>query len=312
MSTTLPETLAILCLLFCLLCGTGSALADDTAAPEKTAPNASAVLVNVNGEPVTEAQILRRLKAVDPDVELHRDDANRWSRLMESATEAEIRDRLLLQGARAEGMKILEEQLAAALARSRELLGEERFAAMLANQDASEADYKTFLEERLLIDQYRAKVTGDPAIDEATLRDYYRGHKGSFQAPARARLEMVELTDARLAERVVERLRAGEPLAELDDRDAGIHTMERWVNLRDLPRALEEQVEHAEANDVLGPLAAGEKTRVIRVGERQASHKLSYKEAKGLIRTKLQERRRQAALDDWYEQAKRQARIEYP
>jgi parvulin-like peptidyl-prolyl isomerase len=312
MRTSLPKTLAILCLPLCLVGDIGSALAGDTVAPEQTAPNAPSVLVIVNGEPVTEAQILRRLKAVDPDVELHRDDANRWSRLLEGATEAEIRDRLLLQAARAEGLEIAEEKLSAALARSRELLGEKRFTEMLAQQNASEADYRAFLKDRLLIDDYRDKVTGDLVLDKATLRDYYRGHRDSFQAPARVRLEMAELTDAGLVDRVAGRLRGGEALAEIDDPDAGIRTMERWVNLRDLPPELSEQVEIAGAGDVLEPFSSGETTRVIRVGERQASRRLSFKESKELIRRKLLESRRQAALDDWYDRAKREARIEYP
>jgi hypothetical protein len=55
-------------------------------------------------------QILRRLKAVDPQVDVYRDDPNRWSRLIESATEAEIRDRLMLQAARDEQMEVSSEE----------------------------------------------------------------------------------------------------------------------------------------------------------------------------------------------------------
>jgi parvulin-like peptidyl-prolyl isomerase len=283
------------------------------AGAEKPADNGEpGLLARVNGAPITEAQVLRRLKAVDPQVEDHRGDPNRWARLLENATEAEIRDQLLLQAARTERLEISEEQLDAALMRSREMLGEERFAKMLAQRGASEADYKTFLGNRLLIDRYRSKVTGDVEVDEATMRDYYRGHKESFQAPARVRLETVELADAGLAERVAERLRGGEALAAIADSDAGIRTREVWVDERDLPPELRGQVEAAAAKDVLGPIDAGGKTRVIRVGGQQASRRLSYKESKGLIRKRLLENRRQAALDDWYERAKRQARIEYP
>jgi hypothetical protein len=56
------------------------------------------------------------------------------------------------------------------------------------------------------------------------LRDYHRGHKESFQAPARVRLETVELTDAGLTEPVAERPQRGEALAVVAD--AGIRTKE--------------------------------------------------------------------------------------
>jgi len=282
------------------------------AGAEKPADNGEGrVLARVNGEPITEVQVLRRLKAVDPQVEDHRGDPNRWARLLESATEAEIRDQLLLQAARAEGLEIPQEELSAALARSREMLGAERFAEMLARRSASEEDYAAFLRDRLLINRYRSKVTGGLKVDEATIRDYYRGHKASFQAPARVRLETVELTDAGFVEQIAERLRGGEALAAIADPDVGIRTREGWVNERDLPPELRRQVEAAAAKDVLGPIDAGGKTRVIRIGEQQASRRLSYKESKGLIRERLLENRRQVALDDWYERAKRQAQIEY-
>jgi hypothetical protein len=79
-----------------------------------------------------------------------------------------------------------------------------------------------------------------------------------------------------------------------------------------LPPALREQIENAAAKDVLGPLRAEEKIRVIRVVERQASSKLSCQESKRLIQARLLESRRQAAVDAWYDRAKRWAQILYP
>jgi parvulin-like peptidyl-prolyl isomerase len=272
----------------------------------------SKVLVVVNGEPITEAQVLRRLKAVDPDVEVHRETPNRWSRLMESATEAEIRDRLLLQAARADGLEVSQGDLSGQLARSREILGEDRFAEMLARRGASDADYRAFLRDRMLIDKYRSMLFADLDIDDATLRDYYRGHKESFRAPARVWLEAVELADAGLAQRVAERLRGGEKLTALADAGAGVRTREGWVLERDLPAKVRELVDAAAAGDVLGPIDAGGETRVIRVRERQASRLLSYQESRDLIRERLTENRVQAVLDAWYEGARGGATIEYP
>jgi hypothetical protein len=97
---------------------------------------------------------------------------------------------------------------------------------MLAERQASEADCRAFLSSRMLIDKYRSRIVDDLEVDEATLRDYYRGHRDSFQAPARVGLEVVELTDVGLAERIAERLREGEALAAVEDPDAGVRIRE--------------------------------------------------------------------------------------
>ena len=285
--------------------------ADEVAAPSSEVGKET-VLARVNGEPITDRQVLRRLKAVDPKVEEHRSDLNRWMRLTESAMEAEIRDRLLLQAARAEGLEVSPDELSTALARSRELLGAERYAAMLANRGATEADYAGFLGDRLLIDKYRAKITGDLTVDDENLRDYYRGHKASFVAPARVRLEVVETTDVQLADRTVEQLREGEPLQVLSGLAPGVRSKDEWVNETSLPPDLRAQIEAADLNAVLGPIEVAGRFRVIRLRERQASRKLSFEESKDLIRQRLLQNREQAGLDAWYEQAKRTAKIEYP
>jgi hypothetical protein len=289
----------------------GAALAGGTATTGPAGTGEARILARVNGEPITETQVLRRLKAVDPKVEMHRDNPNRWSRLLESATEAEIRDRLLLQAARTEGLGVSAAELDAALARSREMLGKDRFAELLAKRGASEADYKTFLADRLLIDKYSSKITGGITLDEETLRDYSRGHKESFVVPARVRLETVEVADSGLMGGLTKRLKDGQSLEEIVDPEAGIHTSEGWIDERDLPLELRKAVEDASAGDVLGPIEWKGRIRVVRVRERQPSRKLSYRESKDLIRKRLLGNREQAALDAWYEQAKARAKIEY-
>lgn len=296
---------------FLLGCALSASATGDAATVKPAGKQESGVLARVNGVPITETQVLRRLKAVDPSVEDHRSDPNRWARLRESATEAEIRDRLLLDAAHTEGLRISDKELAAALARSRELLGSERYKQMLETRGASEEEYAEFLGNRFLMDKFKFKITADIAVDDGTLREYYRGHKDSLIAPARVRLQTVELADADLAEQVVERLKSGESLAALSDVYAGTRTSEGWVNLRDLPPDLEGQVEAAAANEVLTALGPSGTTRVIRVRERQPPRSLSYEESRGLIRKRLVDIRRQAVLDDWYERTKRQAQVEY-
>jgi len=307
-----PRLLRVsLAVLFVASAALVASAADDVAPPSSEVRKEN-VLARVNGEPITDEQVLRRLKAVDPKVEEHRSDPNRWMRLTESATEAEIRDRLLLQAAHAEGLEVPPDELSSALARSRELLGSERYAAMLSDRGATETEYARFLSDRLLIDKYRAKITADLTVDDETLRDYYRGHKASFVVPDRVRLEVVETMDVQIADRTAEQLREGGPLQEaLSGFGPGVRSKDEWINEGSLPPELRAQIKAADLNAVLGPIEVGGRFRVIRVRDRQASRKLSFGKSRDIIRQRLLQNRSQAAMDAWYEQAKRTAKIEY-
>ena len=287
-----------------LLCAVAVSPAVEPAAPR--------VLALVNDQPITEAQVLRRLKAVDPYVESHRADPNRWRRLIESGTEAAIRDRLMLQAATTEGLAVTPEELAAALTRTRELLGEDGYAAMLARQGASQSDFQAFLERRMLIDKFRAKFRDGLSIDDETLRDYYRGHKDGFVSPERLRLETVEVGDVALADQVKTRLQEGAQLATLRDLGDDVRVRDGWVARRQLPAGLQAHLDTANPGDVVGPLETAGRFRVVRVAALEPSRKLTFQEARDVIRERLLGNREQHAVDSWYEQAKRAAKIEYP
>ena len=78
-----------------------------------------------------------------------------------------------------------------------------------------------------------------------------------------------------------------------------------------VPPAMRAAVESAQAGDVLEPTEEAEGIRLIKVQEIQPARTLSFTEAKERIRTSFLNRRRQKALDDWYETAIKKAEIEY-
>jgi parvulin-like peptidyl-prolyl isomerase len=276
----------------------------------------SVVLAKVNGEPITEQQVLRRLQAVHGDVEPYRQDPNRWQRMREAGIEAEIRDRLLLQAAIAEKLQVSGQELQEARARSEKLLGEERFRSMLQKRGATETDYDAFLRERLLIDKYKSTLFKDVSVDEETLRSYYDGHQELFTQPRRAHLESVLVEDREAAREFLTALESGDvggtlPGKQNDTIGSAEKVQRRWVVIDALPPELRAPLDAATAGDVLEPVEEAGQTRIIRVLAVEKARPLSFAEARDGLQATLLHRRQETLLDDWYAQAIKQASIEY-
>jgi parvulin-like peptidyl-prolyl isomerase len=295
-----------------------SAQAEDV--PEKNVSPArsteNAVLAKLNGEPITEQAVLRRLQAVHGDVEPYRQDANRWQRMLEAGIEAELRDRLLLQAAVSEKLKVSEQEVQEARERSRRLLGEDRFRAMLDGRGATETDYDVFLRERLLIEKYKAKLFKDITVDEETLRTYYGGHQELFTRPRRAQLETALVQNPEAAQELLKALKTGGDggplLGQHDDKGGAAENARRgWVAVDDLPPELRTPLESAKAGDVLEPAEEAGQTRIIRVLAIEEARPLSFEEAREELQATLLRRRQESLLDDWYAQASKNAAIEY-
>ena len=267
--------------------------------PHQPAPissRESAILARVNGTPITEQMVLRRLQAVHGDVEPYRKDPN--------------------QAAIAEKLKVSGKEVQEAHARSRRLLGEDRFRSMLEERGASEADYDAFLRERLLIDKYQAKLFKDISVDEETLRSYYDGHQALFTQPRRAHLESMLVQNPEAARELIKSLKSGNdggtlPGKQHDKVGSAEKAQRRWVVIDDLPPKLRTPLETAKAGDVLDPVEETGQTRIIRVLAIEEARPLSFDEARKGLEARFLRRRQESLLDDWYARARKQASIEY-
>jgi parvulin-like peptidyl-prolyl isomerase len=284
--------------------------------PAEASPAEPKLLARFNGKPVTEDQVLRRLQSIHGNLDASRQDPARWQRMQEAGLEAEIRDRLLLEAAMADGLEVTPEDLDASLQRSKQMLGEVRYQAMLQQRGATEQEYRDFLRQRLLIEKYQAKLFADITVDDATLREYYRGHKELFELPDRVLLQTLIVKQPETAKAIHQGLKDGRDFAEMAQQHAAPSAgnggvMTGWMAIRDLTPAMRAAVESAQAGDVLEPIEEAGGIRLIKVQEIQPARTLSFTEAKERMRTSFLNRRRQKALDDWYETAIKKAEIEY-
>jgi parvulin-like peptidyl-prolyl isomerase len=274
------------------------------------------VVATVNGEEITRGDLLRRIRAARGDVDPESMGPNQWQRLVEEALDGELRDRLLANAARTDGMTITPEELEQALARTREIMGEEEFEKMLSARETTEEEYGKFLEQRLLADRYKAGLLKDVAVDEGKVSEYYEGHPDAFAIADSVKLQMMILETLAAAETVHTELAAGADFDELGRQYAvgyekGVGGLTRWIPYEMLPEEVGPRAREAEPGELLAPIDAGSEIFVIRVVEKRQAGPLSLDEVGDEIRTFLRSREQGRILDDWYESARSRADITF-
>jgi parvulin-like peptidyl-prolyl isomerase len=277
---------------------------------EKTAPR---VLVRVNGDPITEESVLRRIQSVHGEMRREDVDPGTWQRLTEAAVESEILDLLLLQAAEKEGYTVSAEAVDRDLARTRQLLGDEAYLAMLKNRGFDEEQFRRYLAERLLISQYRGSLFEKVALSRVDLREYYKGHPQRFALPERYRLHILVFSGPDEATATHARVKEGEPFTTLAEAHAdvgGKASRTRPMPLEALPEGMKQAVADAPLGEVVqydGP----DGSYLIKVLERLDPEERSFEEAEEDVRKFLRGLHEQRLLSDWHEAQVTAATIEH-
>lgn len=312
MTVTRKPSLPIFLLSVAALLGSGIA---NSAQPEaeEAAPDAKVVVARVNGAPVYQADVLRRLRAVHGgDIETAKPDPNRWQMLLEVATQSEITDKLLLQAAVAEGMTVSDDEAQALLERTSKTMGKRAFEEMSKKRGAALQD---FLVERELINRYKEKLFSGIGVEKDVLKEYYRGHKEGFAEPAQARLEVFTFGVRETAEKIHARWQGGESFDTISEaylaEGERVGRRTRWMPIDAVPVELRARVSGADAGTILEPAPIADKFYVVRVIEKQEARRRGFDEVKEEIRETILDLRKSKALDEWYQAASRKAKIEY-
>jgi parvulin-like peptidyl-prolyl isomerase len=280
---------------------------------EGAAPDAQVIVALVNGDPIYQTDVLRRLRAVHgSNTETAKADPNHWQMLLDVATQSAVTDKLLLQAAVAEGMALFTDEAQALLERSRKSMGERAFEEISTKRGA---DLRDFLVERELINRYKKKLFSGIVIGKDVLKEYYRGHKDAFAEPAQVRLEVFTFGVRKTAGTIYKRWQKGESFDTIAEaylaEGERVGRRTRWMPISAVPVELREKVGETDAGTILEPVQIADKFYVVRVIEQREARRRGFDEVQEEIRATILDLRKSTALDEWYQAASREAKIEY-
>jgi parvulin-like peptidyl-prolyl isomerase len=290
--------------------------ASDQPKAENLSTGEQVVVARVNGEAIYEANVLRRMRAAHgDDIEPLKSDPNRWRMLFEVALDTEITDKLLLQTAVAEGMSVPAEEAEELVARTKSLAGEDAFKQMLKERGATEDAFRDFLVEQELIGRYKEKLFSSIEVDDDALENYYDGHPESFAEPEQVRLETFTFDVSDTADRIHARWAGGESFDEIaqtylaEAEKVGRRT--RWMPIDAVPEGFRQKVAAGAPGDILEPARVADKFYVVRILEKRDARIRTFEEVKEEILGMVTRLLRNKRLDEWYQSASREGKIEF-
>ncbi len=234
-----------------------------------------------------------------------------------------IRKELSVLGALDAGMKL---PLDRAERKRREIekrLGKKRYRAGLKAVGMSVAEHRRALAETLLAEAaYDRFVRRPAAVRNRDVRAAYDSDPGRWKRPEALHLRHILLpvepgadgaTAAKVkerAQRLIARIRAGEPFAELAEKSsAGMYRIRGgdlgWVHRGRLLPELEKAAWAAKAGSLVGPVRSDKGYHILQVVARRPARPMTFEEAAPMIRAKLEKRRLQSAERRWFSELKR-------
>jgi foldase protein PrsA len=307
------KTLSLFLLFFVLV--TGCKKAQD---PETTYPDmrSKKVLARVDGEPVYEGDVVRRIRMTHGNVNDFAFDNNRWQRMIKAGTENEILDKLLLREAIAQGVTASDTEVDSLLNRTREMLKEENFQQMLKRRNVTEQEYREFLKGRALIKNFREQLFKGITVDDNAIKTYFEGHRESFTQPESVRIEILTVQDSKKAEEVIQKAMDGEDFEKLageystDDTDVKLRrTM--WISFEAIPEEVRSQMRSGKIGDIFRPAQVDTRIQVLKILEKRPEYVPTFEEIREDLKNSFLRKEQQKVIDEWYEAARTRAKIEY-
>ncbi|MGV7229977.1 MAG: SurA N-terminal domain-containing protein [Nitrospirales bacterium] len=279
-------------------------------------PQADKVMVTVNGHQIYRSEIDRRIKSLSKGLSKSSDDINHEGLIREQAIEAEIIDHLMLGEAKKAGLEVEPNRLDQEYERSRQMMGEDAFDQMLQQRQATEAQYRTFLSEQILISNYRNSLTKDVEISLDKIKQYYDGHHQRFFELPSVRLEVVNAKGFNSASEIEDQLRSGVAWSEIaafaKQNDSILKaTRTRWMPYDAIPKHLEIDVANIPEGKVVLTHVQGSEYMIVRIVEKREGRELPFEDVHDQIRTFLLQREKQRVINEWYMVNAKTADIKY-
>lgn len=235
---------------------------------------------------------------------------------LERAFLTQLIDReLTLAEARRRGLAVTPAELDAALEGHRRDYPPGAFEAMLQERGLTLGEWRTELTQNLLLDKLTDQVVGERGrIDAAEVDAYYSAHRSDFDRPDQVRARQIVVADQAEGERVLSRLRSGEPFARVAETASLSPDAERGGDLGFFGRD-----EMPPEFDAVFSLPAGKVSSLVKsdygyhlflVEEKRPAARLSRQEAEREIRTLLEAERREAVYQGWLEELRGKAAVE--
>lgn len=226
-----------------------------------------------------------------------------------------IDKKILLQEARREKITISKEELEKEIARIRSDYPDDTFLKFFKENAISYEDWKNNMVELMIIQKLLDyKAVTNPVVSEEEIYLYYKSHIDDFKNINKILLRQILVQDAKTAEEVKKRLKAGENFEKLasefsisyEKKNGGLLPL---LSINELPEELED-VFKLNIGEIFGPVKTDYGYHIVRVEKKLIRKKIELKDAKNTIIEILKREKINNSLKEYLTNLRKNARIE--
>lgn len=287
-------------------------------APRQVRGEEPEVVVRVNGEPVTRAELERMVR--NPDTLRHAQQLLGVEKPDPGALEGLalrklVHLRLLVQEARRRKIVVTDKELDAEIASLRGRFADlKSFGAWMQEQGLPETALFETVRGDMAADRVRAALVEGVRVGDEEVQRYYEAHQDEFR-PEEVRLQIIAVGDEAAAEEIMKALESGADFRKLArKRSRGLRAAQGgdtgWVAAESLGSPIREAVAKLNPRDARGPLKRGSDFLVVRLHDRRRGKAKGLAEVRPDIERRLLAEKRQGVVEAWLAAQEKKAKIE--
>jgi peptidyl-prolyl cis-trans isomerase SurA len=266
----------------------------------------------VDGEEITEEMVERQINAsimehgaqgvkVDPKALRH------------VAIEQLIAERLLLQGAKENDIKVSDDDLNAKVEETRARRGEEAFNKDLADGKITLEKFKARLREKMMVTGFIASLAPEESVTEDDIVRYYKESPTPFLRPEEVNIKVIQVHHEEQAEAIakeIEKEKDFDKVASiLNEKKGAVVIGYGWTTPGVYDPTLAEAMRNIKVGDYSGPHKGTGGYYLFKIKEKKDKGVKSLDEARDEIKTVLLRQARQSASMHWVADRKKIALI---
>jgi peptidyl-prolyl cis-trans isomerase C len=277
-----------------------------------------ATVAKVNGTTLTKKDLDTEIDRLIPQISFHRNVSEEQRKnYYGKALEELINHELQYQYAVAQGMTPDKKQVDMQLEGIRKhFKSKEGYETFLSKENLNEEKLKAKVEKDILVQKVITKVVTEPSqMDEVALKDYYEKNASMFKRPESVRLKLIATKDAKKAQEILEKVKAGEDFGGLaanmsEDayrvKDGDIGYVHKGRMLPELEQVAF-KLKVGEASDLI---KVKDVWFIIKVEDKRPEQQLSFDDVKGKLKKDLETKKSQELQAKWISDLRSKAKIE--
>lgn len=236
-------------------------------------------------------------------------------RLRESVLQELIGERLMLDEAAIQGIKVSDEDVSKQIDTIKKNNGDEQFNKALQKKGITPDAFKKRTMEKMLLAKFVESLAKEDSVSEGEVRAYYKDSQKPFLKPSRVFMRMMEFASEAEAKATVEVMKKNkidfdDMAKQLNEKSKNTATDYGWVSPDFFSTSMANAIKNLKAGRHGGPYKGQKSFFLIKVKEKEDEGIAKFDEVKDNIRNMLLSQKRQAAVAHWIEQKKKASKIE--